>query len=249
MKESSTIMLAKPSDSLAADVKAIKAAAQPATFRWPGRALMLVLNVVPLLLVIGSASLVWVPLGIWPARIGLALAALYWLPPVLARVILLAAPIVPGRIDLGSGAFFRWWAVFQLQVVFCRFPALEEALRLIPGVYSLWLRLWGSRIGGLTYWSPGVVITDRSFLQIGDGVVFGAGVRLNAHVLTGEKAGPRYLLLAPIKIGDHSIVGGYSLLTAGTEVAPGETTLACQLSPPFSYWKEGKRIKRNHGSE
>ena len=31
--------------------------------------------------------------------------------------------------------------------VHARFPALEAALRLVPGLYSAWLRLWGSRVG------------------------------------------------------------------------------------------------------
>jgi hypothetical protein len=39
------------------------------------------------------------------------------------------------------------------------------------------------------------------------------------------------------------MVGGYSLLTAGTEISADEVTRACQLSPPFSLWKDGKRIK------
>ena len=110
---------------------------------------------------------------------------------------------------------------------------------MIPGVYSLWLRLWGSRIGKLTYWVPQTLILDRGFLDIGDHVVFGAGVRINPHVMENDSA--PVLRLSPVKIGDDCMIGGYSLLTAGTEIAPGEATRAFLISPPFSKWKDGRR--------
>ncbi len=142
---------------------------------------------------------------------------------------------------MGTRAFFAWWALFNLQVLFCRAPLLEELLRLVPGLYSLWLRLWGARIGRLTYWAAGLRILDRSFLEIGDDVVFGACVRLNPHVLSRNHEGAMELVLATITIGDRALVGGYSLLTAGTEIAPDECTRAMLLSPPFSHWAGGSR--------
>lgn len=122
-------------------------------------------------------------------------------------------------------------------------------MRLVPGLYSPWLRLWGARIGRLTYWSAGTLLTDRSFLSIGDDVVFGAGVRLNSHVITKGADGKLELLLAPIKIGDRVVVGGYSLLTAGTELSPDEATRAFLISPPFSVWKAGKRVWNPEGGD
>ena len=124
-------------------------------------------------------------------------------------------------------------------MLFLRFPATEEIIRLIPGCYSLWLRLWGSRIGSLTYWAPRTTILDRGFLNIGDNVVFGAGVKLNPHVI--EKGN---LLLAPVMIGDRASIGGYSLLTAGTVISPNDTVRAFLISPPFSKWKDNKRIRQ-----
>jgi len=103
---------------------------------------------------------------------------------------------------------------------------LEEILRLVPGLYSFWLRLWGAQIGRLTYWSAGLRILARSFLRIGDDVVFGAAVRLNPHVLAKNEHGQLELILATVIVGDRAIVGGYSLLTAGTEIAPDECTKA-----------------------
>ena len=238
-------MLANSSDNLAAELKAVKAALNPTTIRWNGRLLLLALNFLPLIQVVLVIGLLFTPYANWPARISITLAVLYLSPPLIARLILFLVPLPQGRIAVGTKAFFGWWTLFQLQIVFCRLPALEEIVRLIPGVYSLWLRLWGARIGRLTYWSPGAVITDRSFLCIGNDVVFGAGVRLNAHVLAKDKEGKMELLLATLKIGDRVMVGGYSLLTAGTEISSDEATRAFLISPPFSLWKDGKRVKQS----
>lgn len=38
-----------------------------------------------------------------------------------------------------------------------------------------------------------------------------------------------------------AMIGGYSLLTAGTEIADDEATRAFLTSPPFSKWKNGRR--------
>ena len=143
-----------------------------------------------------------------------------------------------------SRDYFVWWIVLNLQVVFCRLPALEEIMRIIPGAYSAWLRLWGSRIGSFTYWAAGLRILDRSFLDIGSGVAFGAGVRLNPHVIAENADGKMELLLATVHIGDRAIVGGYALLTTGTWIADDEVTRACLISSPFCHWKGGKRIEK-----
>jgi len=210
---------------------------------------MLFLNYVPAIHFFSIIAVLVMPLMDWPRRISIAFALLYLAPPLGARLVLRIIPISESRIAIGSKAFFGWWASFQLQVVFCRLPFLEEMLRLIPGLYSLWLRLWGSRVGRLTYWSAGTTVTDRSFLRIGNDVVFGAGVRLNAHVLTKGKDGKMELLLAPLKIGDRVLVGGYSLLTSGVEIASDQVTRAELLLPPFSLWKDGKRIKEEQPDE
>lgn len=234
-------MLANASSSATADVSAVKEASSK--MEWKGRLLMLIVNFVPLAHAAASLLVFFRLPSPLSVRVVGALCALYLVPPFLARGARFAVPIHEGRIALGTRPFFAWWFMFQLQVVFCRFPALEEALRLIPGVYSIWLRLWGSRVGRLTYWSPGTLITDRSFLCIGDDVVLGAGVRLNAHVLEKNAGGIVELILATVTIGNHAMVGGYSLLTAGTRISDDESTRAFLVSPPFSVWKDGKRVR------
>jgi hypothetical protein len=210
----------------------------------PGqRLLMLGFNCVPLvhgMTVAAIVGIAWAPLG-W--RLAAGLAVLYLAPALLARIVLLLSPISESRSQVGSRAFFTWWLLANLQMLFCRLPMLEEIIRMVPGLYSFWLRLWGARIGRLTYWGAGLRILDRSFLRIGDDVVFGAAVRLNAHVLNRNENGQTELYLASIVVGDRTMVGGYSLLTAGTEIAPDESTRAFLISPPFSRWKNGRRVK------
>jgi hypothetical protein len=213
------------------------------------RVFVLLLNTIPLLhsmAVVGTA--VFLPFAWW-IRCLTAGAVLYLLPPLIVRTILVVRRIHEGNISLGSKDFFLWWTSFQWQMIFCRFPALEELLRLIPGLYSLWLRLWGSRIGRFTFWAPGTLILDRPFLCIGDDVVLGAGVRLNAHVADLDGEGHRRLLLAKLEIGDRCHIGGYSLLTAGTKIEKDQTTKAFLLSPPFSLWRNGKRVREPSTTE
>jgi acetyltransferase-like isoleucine patch superfamily enzyme len=185
-----------------------------------------------------------IPWTLFRWRLLAGLLLLYLMPPMAARILLWLVPIREGRIPIGRRDFFVWWALLNLQVIFCRFPALEEGLRLVPGLYGTWLRLWGARIGRLIYWAAGLRILDRSFLRIGDGVIFGAGVRLNPHVLVQNEKKEMELILATVVLGDRALVGGYSLLTAGTEIAPDECTRACLLSPPFSQWKNGVRVAK-----
>ena len=204
---------------------------------------IMLLSYVPLLHVLSILLLLLLPWARPAWRVLAAAATLYLAPPLAARLLLAVAPFGKSVIAMGTRDFFAWWALLSFQVLFCRFPALEEALRVVPALYSFWLRLWGSRIGRLVYWSAGTRVLDRSFLDIGDDVIFGAGVRLNPHVLARNANGELELILAPVKIGARAIVGGYSLLTAGTEIMPGECLQALLVSPPFTRWKDGRRVR------
>lgn len=208
------------------------------------RLAMLLLNALPLLHAAACLGCLALPLP-WVARGGTVFAVLYLLPLIPGRWLRESLRGRPAALAIGSPDFLRWWACFQCQVLFLRFPVLEEILRLVPGLYSLWLRGWGSRIGRLTYWAPRTTVLDRGFLDLGDRVVFGAGVRLNPHVMERDPqaAAEAVLLLAPVVIGADALIGGYSLLTAGTEIAAGEATRAFLICPPFSRWKDGKRLR------
>ncbi len=208
-----------------------------------GRLAMLFINYTALCQSALCLALLLIPYDVWWHRLGYAACALYLLPPLVALPIRKFFAVGEGRFAPDSREFLVWWTLFNLQVIFCRLPLLEEVLRIVPGLYSAWLRLWGARIGRLTYWAPGTVILDRSFVHIGDDVAFGAGVRLNPHVMAVNDSGEKELILASVTIGNGAVVGGYSLLTAGTEIADGENVRAYLISPPFSRWEKGKRTK------
>jgi len=194
------------------------------------------------------AAVVFFPWAMLTWRLCSAIVLLYLLPPLLARIILLLAPCRLGIININSNDFIKWWALFNLQVIFCRLPFLEEFLRLIPGIYGPWLRLWGAKIGRLTYWAPGLKILDRSFVRIGDDVVFGADVRLNPHVMYKDKNGMLVLALDYVTLGDRTMIGGYSLFTAGTIIYPDQSTRALLCLPPFSRFRNGRREKDEESS-
>jgi hypothetical protein len=204
---------------------------------------MIVIGFVPLLhAALTIAPVILVLMG-RPARmLVLTPVVLYLLPAVTVRSMTLRTTLPVGVVDLGSPLFLRWWFTAQCQVVFTRLPWLEELLRLVPALYSAWLRLWGSKIGALVYWSPGVTVLDRSLVNLGDRVVFGAGVRLNPHVIA-PIGGRRSLILAPVTIGSDALVGGYSTLLPGCVIAPGEVTDAFRTVHPFTRVEGGRRSR------
>lgn len=207
----------------------------------PGERLTLVLlSWIPF----GHVVLILAPWFLWqsfgPALLA-SLLVLYALPPLMVRIPLLWTAFPSGSTPQGSGGFFLWWYAIQCQAVFNRIPMLEEIMRLVPGCYSLWLRLWGSRIGKLVYWGPGFIVLDRSFLRIGDRVVFGADVRVVPHLLEKDSSGVPVLILAPIQVENDSLVGASSLLAAGVRVGPSQSTPAFWPLPPFSQFDGNRR--------
>jgi hypothetical protein len=209
---------------------------------WPlrVRCWMLLWNFLPLSHVTAVVASAIYSSGAW--QWGAPLLVLYLVPPLLCRLILAISPLAGGSFPVGSREFAIWWATAQTQILFNRLPMLEELLRLVPGFYSLWLRLWGAKIGRLTFWAPGMRILDRSFLRVGDDVVTGAGVRFNAHVIDSIDGRPT-LHLGEISVRNGCQLGGYCLLTAGCVVDDGETMHAFALLPPFSRWSGGRRGK------
>lgn len=168
----------------------------------------------------------------------LALAVLYLLPPIAARVLISVAGKPEGKLTVGSRPFLVWWTLACLQTLYVRLPILEELLKFLPFVYSNWLRLWGSRIGKMVYWAPGVTLLDRSYLEVGDRTVVGVGCKLCPHYRKDD-----LLVLAPIVLGEESQVGGYVLLTPGVVVSPGENIPATLRIRPFSKFQNGKILR------
>ena len=183
--------------------------------------LSLLLSLFPavvLLLVLGT--LMW--LLVAPSAIALfvLVLVLYGLPLAAYRLHARIYPIRKGTSYLRGTAYSPWWGSHQLQQIYIVFPVLEAILRLIPGAFSLWLRLWGSRVGRGVYWTPAIEIADRGLLEIGDRVVFGYRVGLYGHAVK-PKQDNLLLYVKTVKIGSDAFVGAGSVLGPGTELSEG----------------------------
>ena len=161
------------------------------------------------------------------AAVAAILFAVYLLPVLCSRALLFIYPLVTGLSNLSERRFSPWWASHQIQLFYGAIPVLEAILRLVPGLYSSWLRLWGSRIGTNVYWTPRMEVHDRTLLDIGDGVIFGHKVELYGHTIMPKRS--RLLLYTgPIRIGAGAFIG------AGSRLAPGVVVAANAVVPILS---------------
>jgi serine acetyltransferase len=157
----------------------------------------------------------------WLAALALP-AAVYGLPLVAWRVHQRAAPLREGVSRLVSGPYSPWWGSHQLQWWFIAAPALEEALRAVPGLFSLWLRAWGADVGAGVYWAPGLMLADRPLLTVGDRAVFGHGVQISAHIIKPTDEGRDLLcVVRRVRIGERAFLGAACRLGPGVVVGPG----------------------------
>lgn len=157
-----------------------------------------------------------------PTVVLASLSGLYLVPLIAHRVHQAAWPRLEGARRLRGTSYDPWWGSQQIQWVFLAFPTLETLLRAVPGLFSLWLRAWGSSIGRDVYWTPALTIADRSLLHIGDGVVFGQGVSLSAHLVKPTDDGDLLVVVRRIRIGEQAFVGAGCVLGPGAIIRPGE---------------------------
>ncbi|MEQ1877243.1 MAG: sterol desaturase family protein, partial [Bdellovibrionia bacterium] len=143
-----------------------------------------------------------------------ALFSLYLLPPLAFRLHNRFFPLETGMSKLSGGDYSPWWGGHQIQVMYLAVPSLEALLRIIPGAYSVWLRLWGSKVGRGVYWTPQIEITDRSLLTIGDHVVFAHKAAFYNHVANPRKD-KVLLYVQPTEVQTGAFIG------AGSRVGPG----------------------------
>lgn len=200
----------------------------------PNRATLL-MNFIPLLHILACAAC-W----LWPVsmvcRLFLFGFTLYLLPALVVRAVMAIGGRPQGLLHQDSGGFKRWWFAFQCQTVFNRLPWLEELLRLVPGLYALWIRLWGGRVSPRCYIAPGATLLDRWAVEVQTGAVLGYGCLLVAHLGTRGVDGRGMLLVAAPCVQQDAIVGGLAKL------GPGATLLAGQVLPtgrhlgPYATW-------------
>jgi hypothetical protein len=201
----------------------------------------LALNYLPLAqLCVGAALVANAP------SIGAAVVwSLLWLcllPPLVCRLTLLLFGTPAGRgLSQSDRAYKVWWFTCQWQAVFNRLPWLEELLRLIPGAYAFWIFLWGGRVSPLAYWAPGSTVVDRPLVVVEAGAVIGMGAGLTGHLGVLAPDGTYRIDIGAPRVGPGAMMGARSGLSAGAELAAGQTLPAGRLMKPFMRWDGSAR--------
>jgi acetyltransferase-like isoleucine patch superfamily enzyme len=170
-------------------------------------------------------------------------AWLYIIPPLLCRLTIILFGRPEGIVSIKSRAHFIWSLLFQYQLIFNRFPSLEEVLKLIPGVYALWLNLWGARVSMFVFWSSGVTVIDRYNLCIDKGAIIGTECLLSGHFLTVDKNGNDSVIIGKIHIESGALIGTRAMVAPGCIIRSNETLPATRLLMPFTEIKDGKKHK------
>jgi hypothetical protein len=145
---------------------------------------------------------------------------IYFLPLIINKIHFKFYPFSDGYWMLSEKKYNRWWASHMFQYPFIAIPWLESVLHFFPGLYSCWLRAWGSKIGNGIFWTPRVEIIDRGLVEIGDRVIIGHLATMCSHMVT-EIDGNPCLVVKKIIIGDKSFIGADSQFGPGAVVKPG----------------------------
>ncbi len=188
-----------------------------------GRLLTLFPMAHALLVLGGLIGFVWRP-GILTGL--LVPGCIYLFPLIAFRLHELVFPLEEGITDLGKREYSPWWGGHQIQRLFLTIPQFESLLTLIPGLYSAWLRAWGSRIGANVYWTPQVEILDRSQMEISADVIFGHKIFTTCHVVTRTRSRKLLLMVKRISIGEGAFIGAGSRIGPGVEIEAGAVIAA-----------------------
>lgn len=209
----------------------------------PG-AFSLVLNFLPLAHLISGVIVTFAGFDTAGQRLACLLAWVYLLPPLVARLTLAAFGAPGGHLTQNSRGYHVWWFLTQWQMLFNRLPWLEELLRLVPGLYALWIGLWGGRLSPLAYVGPGVVITDRYLIHVEKGAVLGLKSTLAGHMVIRDAQGRYLVVLAAPTVEAEAIVGGYAGLGPGATLRAGQLLPTGRRIAPFDAWP-----RRSKGNE
>lgn len=170
-------------------------------------------------------------------------AWLYLIPPLLARTTIILFGRPSGTVKNNTRDHFIWSLLFQYQLIFNRFPILEEILKLIPGIYAIWLNIWGAKVSMFVFWSSGVTILDRYSLQIEKGSILGTECLLSGHFLTFDEDGNDTVIIDKIHIKSGALIGTRAMIAPGCIIHENETLPATRLLMPFTEIKNGKKHK------
>jgi len=151
-------------------------------------------------------------------NISTLLFSIYLLPPLLYRISSLIIPIKIGTQKFGPKEEPSGWMVaHRIQMIYMIIPFFERALNSLPEIYSIWLRLWGSKIGRMVYWAPDVVLLDRTHLNIGSHNFIG-GSKLSSHIAIPRTDGSLEIVFEPIHIGSKVFIATQCNIGPGTKI-------------------------------
>lgn len=163
---------------------------------------------------------------VWAERSLLASLVLvfvtYLQSPLIYRLVRLVFGTSEGMSKLGKkhSTGNLWIIEHQLQQMYITFLFFEVALRLLPGLYSAWLRLWGAKIGRAVRWTPHVQVVDRPHLNLGSRILFGHETYISSHAIK-KYEGIFLVMVKPVQVGDDVVTGYRAVLTAGVRVGDG----------------------------
>ena len=170
------------------------------------------------------------------ARFGAALAVVYLLPPLAVRVSFAFFGRPRGELRQTDAAYRVWWLSQQWQMLFARLPALEEALRLVPGLYAAWIALWGGRLSPRAFVAPGVRILDRPLIEIEAGAVVGFAATLTGHAGVRAADGGWAVIVAAPRVEADALVGAGCGLGPGAVLRRGAMLPAGRRLGPGAVW-------------
>lgn len=199
------------------------------------------MNLVPFAFAAGGIAVVLLGSGDGWSRLGIALAWLYLLPPLLGRVILALFGRPEGSFTQDQKGYRVWWVLTQLQIPFNRLPFLEELLRLVPALYPLWIALWGGRLSPFAYVAPGVTITDRYLVRVERRAVLGFRSTLAGHMAVRDEEGRWLAVVAAPTVRESAIVGGDAGLGPGATLLGGALLPSGRRVGPFDRWPRSGR--------
>ena len=184
-------------------------------------ALSTILSCFPALVILmAGASFLWLCFSASIFSVLALLFSLYGFPLLVYRIHSHFYPLKEGISYLCGKEYSPWWGSHQIQVIYIAFPALEVLLRLIPGAFSLWLRLWGASVGKDVYWTPQLEIADRGLIEIGDRVIFGHGIGIYSHVIKPKKQ-DLMLYVKKVKLGSNVFLGAWNRIGPGVVIEDG----------------------------
>ncbi|KAI3791351.1 hypothetical protein L2E82_05117 [Cichorium intybus] len=123
------------------------------------------------------------------------------------------------NVSVWSIDFIKWWTLYKVQDIASR----NLAVHLKGTVFcNFWFEILGAKIGSSVVLDT-VDITDPYLVAIGDGAVIAEGALIQSHEV---KKG--VLSLQPIRIGEKSCVGSYTVIQKGSVVEDGVEIPALQ---------------------